>query len=487
MDPANAKSAKDVMDEMEESARKRKREDEGELSEIEGIPLEHSKEGLKTKKGRDKKGQKIGNQQEDYHESSKAGETEATNVRVLKAEKRRIRRERKKAKEQSQAAKREAKRARRKQEKAAVEDDDANPRIHLDEAKSDDETTNELEMNPIEIDDQAGNNSPVESAATSLSKAHSPIFDVPSTQSGTSSISSIAAPNASSEVSKGAPPEPPTDAPSEPSKDESSQVPNKPDPEQLRARLQQRIEFLRAARKADKEDGTAAPNREELIESRRKKSEQRKAHKKKLRQQAKEEEQREKALALSRGSPLLSPSGMSPAGPHGQSPLSEPGNNFSYGRISFKDGHTMTANLDSMLNPHKAKGPQDAHTALEAANKRIERLSALDPAKRADIEEKDMWLNARKRAHGERIRDDTSLLKKTLKRKEKQKRKSEKEWSERLQGQAKGQAARQKKREDNLQKRREEKGSKGKKKGKAAAKKKARPGFEGSFRAGGKR
>jgi hypothetical protein len=93
-----------------------------------------------------------------------------------------------------------------------------------------------------------------------------------------------------------------------------------------------------------------------------------------------------------------------------------------------------------------------------------------------------MWLNAKKRAHGERVRDDTSLLKKALKRREGVKRKSEKEWNERLEGVQKGRDMRQNKRDENLRKRKEEKGSKGKKKPKVK-KTKSRPGFEGSFKA----
>ena len=60
--------------------------------------------------------------------------------------------------------------------------------------------------------------------------------------------------------------------------------------------------------------------------------------------------------------------------------------------------------------------------------------------------------------------------------KEKQKAKSTKEWTERLEGIKKAQSIKQKKREENLAKRKEEKGKKG-------GKKKARPGFEGTFRA----
>ncbi|KAI7003180.1 hypothetical protein KC355_g9357, partial [Hortaea werneckii] len=138
--------------------------------------------------------------------------------------------------------------------------------------------------------------------------------------------------------------------------------------------------------------------------------------------------------------------------------------------------------------PHK-KGPQDPRTALEAAQNKQRRVSGYDAEKRADIAEKDLWLNAKKRAHGERVRDDTSLLKKALKRKEKQKGKSEKAWKEREEAVVKGKEMKQKKREDNLKKRREEKGGNkgGKKKagaGKGTGKKKGgRPGFEGSLKA----
>jgi hypothetical protein len=121
---------------------------------------------------------------------------------------------------------------------------------------------------------------------------------------------------------------------------------------------------------------------------------------------------------------------------------------------------------------------------MKAAENKRARLNCLDEEKRREIEEKDQWLNARKRAHGEKIKDDVVLLKKTLKRKEKVKKKSEKEWKERIEGVEKGKAMRQKKREENLRKRREGKGSKGKKKvGKSRKKVQRRPGFEGSFAA----
>lgn len=258
-------------------------------------------------------------------------------------------------------------------------------------------------------------------------------------------------------------------------------------PELLKARLTARIEALRAARKADGPDGAPARNRQELLEARRKKEEQRKAHKKELRQKARLEEdaRREAALASARDSPassMLSPRNHSPE------------HNFSFGRVSFADGQQLSHNLSTLLEAPKKRGPQDPATALQASEKKRLRIAGLDDQKRADIEEKDLWLNAKKRAHGEKIRDDSSLLKKTLKRKEKAKNKSAKEWGERKEGIAKGQAMKQKKREENLKKRRDEKGSKGKGKGKSGGankgkkpKVKSRPGFEGSFGSGKRR
>jgi hypothetical protein len=102
-----------------------------------------------------------------------------------------------------------------------------------------------------------------------------------------------------------------------------------------------------------------------------------------------------------------------------------------------------------------------------------------------------MWLNAKKRAHGERVRDDTSLLKKALKRRESAKKRSERDWKDRIDTVKKGKDMKQQKREENLRKRREEKGNKGgKKAGAGGGKGKPRPGFEGSFKAkvsGGKK
>ena len=240
-----------------------------------------------------------------------------------------------------------------------------------------------------------------------------------------------------------------------------------------RVRLQARIEALRAARKADNTAEGPARTRQELLESRREKENNRKALKKEQRRKAKEDDARRKADTLTSGSPLLSPS--SP-----RSPLHEGSPRLTFSRVDFGGGERASANLDAILaSRQKHKGPSDPATALVAANKRESKLAGLDPSQREDMAGKDSWYRAKKRAMGEAVRDDSSLLKQTLKRKQKQKKRSEKEWTQRLDGVKKSQEMQQKKRQANLAKRREAKGQKGKKQKKT----KARPGFEGSFRA----
>ena len=411
--------------------------------------------------------------------------------KIVKAAKQQEKKEQKKAKAEKKAAKAETKKARKQQEtaldedsKAAAFEEEPKTSSHKDEDDGEEDDASEREEGDIEAIELDNGFAEEDLAASPSTTSPSPTdqtstFDKSNSHSGSSSISSIAPPpNTKSDLPKISTEtsHPTPKAPSE----------AKPNAEELKARLQARIDALRIARKADAPGAPA--NRQELMESRRRKEEERKAHKKELRRTAREEEQRQRTETLTRGSPLLSNTN-SPLFSPGSPAASSENNNFSFGRIASANGQRASASLNAVLTPgSKAKGPSDPRTALQAAEKRQSRLSALDPAKQADIAEKDIWLNARKRAHGERIRDDTSLLKKTLKRKEKQKKKSEKEWKERIEGVKTGQVMKQKKREANLQKRKDEKGVKGSKKsgGKAKSKggaKKARPGFEGSFRA----
>jgi hypothetical protein len=437
---------------MDERARKRKLE-EFEDSDVEGVEKELPKQGLKQPQ--DKKSKK----QKTSKDSELSQDNNSMPSKKSKNEKKKEKREKKQLQKVASMDKKD------KQAKAAnkinnVTENNAstngevngNALVGGEEEAADDEIEH-FEAEGLEDKPLADT-----SSASPSPSPPSPTFDNATEPSANTSTSSVI---------------PPATAP------KHIKLPT--DPELLRARLAARIEALRAARKADGPDGAPARNRQELMEARRKKEDQRRAHKKELRLKAKIEEdaRREAALASVRDSPASSM--MSPA-------IHSPDHNLSFGRVSFGDGQQLSDNLSTLLAAPKRKGPQDPASALQASDKKRLRIAGLDDEKRADIEEKDIWLNAKKRAHGEKIRDDSSLLKKTLKRKEKAKKKSEKEWGERKEGVAKSQAMKQKKREENLKKRRDEKGSKGKGKGKSSGgnkgkkpKVKSRPGFEGSF------
>jgi hypothetical protein len=463
---------------MDERARKRKLDEveDSDLEDVEGVEKELPKQGLKLPQEKKPKKQKTSDASQDKATTNGPKPISSDQDKAAEnAEAKRLKAERKKAKQLRKAEKKKQKAQKaadrvvglntENNEVPTEEDAEDKPGAKEVAENSEMEDAEDLpgdEIEPFEAEGLEEEKPETENSSASPSPSPpSPTFDNPTEPSANTSTSSVI---------------PPATAP------KHIKLPT--DPELLRARLAARIEALRAARKADGPDGAPARNRQELMEARRKKEEQRRAHKKELRLKAKMEEdaRREAALASARDSPA---SGIfSPA-------IQSPENNFSFGRVSFADGQQLNEDLSALRDAPKKKGPQDPATALQASEKKRLRLAGLDEEKRADIEEKDLWLNAKKRAHGEKIRDDTSLLKKTLKRKEKSKKKSEKEWNERKEGVAKGQAMRQKKREENLKRRRDEKGSKGKGKGKSGVSKtkkpkvKSRPGFEGSF--GGKR
>jgi hypothetical protein len=462
---------------MDENARKRKRdenEEDGSQSSDSELGSEIPLEGLKRGQTKIKK-QKQSDSAEKEENTMTESSPNAEERRKLKEAKKAAQREKKKAKE---AAKKEKAQKVQKQSEestdsaqvASKSEEDQNQENDQQTPSSEDHDGEEEEVAPLEGFSLESNDQSPEDASTASSNRDSPGFDVSNDHSGSSSISSIIPSNESAETAQ---------------KPSSQPKPLKATPEELRQRLQKRLDELRAARHADGLNGKPARNRQELIEARRQRAEQRREHKKELRRKAKEEEQRKKDEDMARrfspggsGSLLASPRSPAESNASGS-------NNYAFGRIAFPDGQHTDPSLSRILDKPKQRGPQDAGTALKAAEAKRARLAALDPEKRAEIEEKDMWLNAKKRAHGERVRDDTSLLKKALKRKASTKRKSEREWKERIDGVAKGKDMRQKKRDENIRKRKEGKQGGGAGKGKG----KARPGFEGSFKAkvGGKK
>ncbi|KAG6357940.1 hypothetical protein INS49_013823 [Diaporthe citri] len=473
LDPDSAlnRNAKEVLDERVRNKRKAQElessedgsvqdEDDAQELQLRGISKEAPGEGLKKRKVVD----------DEANEKSKAAQPKADDE--AKAEKLSTHQEKKLLKKQKKAEKNAEKKKKTKTAKAvdkgdAVEEDDAGTGNEDDPAMPDgvrqsketaemEETKPHRDMRPIDVSGLADGDTN-HTSSSQASTPSSPTFDTaepgePSAEPA-STTTSIASENTPADKSR------------------KIKVPS--DTTELRARLAAKIAALRAARKADGPDGKPIRTREELIESRRKKLAERKAHKKELRQQAKEAEdkKREEALASARNSPMLS--------------FGSPEHdlNFSFGRVAFADGTQMSHDLSYTKDKNgKKKGPMDPKGALAKVEAQKKRLAGLDDGKRKEVLEKETWLAARRKAEGEKVHNDESLLKKAVKRKEKAKKKSEKEWSDRVQGVQKAQKQRQQKREDNIRKRKETKqaGKGGKKKGGKLPAKKSRPGFEGS-------
>ncbi|KAJ9637961.1 hypothetical protein H2204_004551 [Knufia peltigerae] len=507
LDPVNAKAARDLVEGINpenKTKNKRKREEvdeeDQEINIADGSLSDVGDEQGETQ-GRNTKKQK---RSSNNSKSSRAAEEEKEDDddeetiedrKRKKAEKRAEKRTRKNELKAQMKEKKEQQKARKKSQQQTKGDKADSNELDIKEAITF-ESSSPLPQGEEEEDENDENADNADQASTPSSEdEHSEVFS-PQHESGTSSTSSIQQ-STLEDTSK-----PTSDAPSTSSNQPSNLKDNSKrtdttapaatpttsithDSSTPHERLQAAIQQRRAERKADGTDGRAPKNRQELLEQRRRKEEQRKAAKKEQKRREKEEEARLQDEEIAR---RFSPGGSGSLLASPRSPVSSGGgggdnNSFSFGRIAFTDGTHFDPSTADVVDEHRRKGPRDTAAQLKIALAKKNKLSGLDEAKRREIEQKDMWLNAKKRAHGEHVKDDTSLLKKALKRQQGQKKKSEREWTDRVQGVQKAQETRQKKRTENLAKRREDKRSSG---GKKVVK---RPGFEGSFkgRTGGRK
>ncbi|KAI0388879.1 SURF6-domain-containing protein [Xylariaceae sp. FL0594] len=464
LDPDSAlnRSAKEVM---EEQARKKRKREEGEedWSEVEGIQPETPRQGMKKKAAKEaKKKQKQEAEEAELNEKERKKEEKKAARKERKAERRALREEEEEFQRRSVKGVNKIKLGKREPRTESLPNGDtAEEQDGADGTQEAEGSTQEQAEGSQDAEEAESGSHEPEATGSPAETPQSPVFDT----NGTPADSAGQAPSITTSVSSA---DPATEKP------KHIKIPS--DSTALRARLAAKIQALRDARKADR-DGKPIRTREELLESRRQKQAERKAHKRELRMKAKleEERKREEALASARESPLgmLSPN----------IDLDEQ-NNFTFGRVAFEDGTQLSHDLTHVLNKGAKKGPSDPKTALQKVENQKKRLEAMDEEKRKDVEEKEAWLTARRRAEGEKIKDDEKLLKKALKRKEVLKKKSTKEWKARKDGVEKSIKERQKKREENIRKRRDEKllGKAGKKKGGAGKKpSKGRAGFEGSF------
>ena len=194
----------------------------------------------------------------------------------------------------------------------------------------------------------------------------------------------------------------------------SSPAPEIPSPSsiaELRARLAARISQARIARKAI---GTAVPGaqtREAILQARAKRKARVEEKIRAKKQQRKQQEVKQEEESSS------------------DDEIMETG--LTFGRVMVNDTE-IDAGKGEIKNVKRKKGPSDAKGRLGHLVAREQRLAKMDPEKADEAIENDRWHHALLSARGEKVRDDMSLLKKTIARREREKKKSKREWDERL-------------------------------------------------------
>ena len=117
---------------------------------------------------------------------------------------------------------------------------------------------------------------------------------------------------------------------------------------------------------------------------------------------------------------------------------------FSFNRFEFSDSG----------QPERRKNNYRALVAkAEAKQKKLQELLEEDKERGEGAREKEGWSRAVRMARGEKVRDDPTLLRKTVKRLEKKKKSHVKKWKERARVEQERQEATQRKRQQNIRER----------------------------------
>lgn len=117
---------------------------------------------------------------------------------------------------------------------------------------------------------------------------------------------------------------------------------------------------------------------------------------------------------------------------------------FSFNRFDFN----LSCNKGG-----RRKNYQSLIAKAEAKQKQLEDLTKQDEEKGTVAQEKEKWTKAVRMAQGEKLKDDPSLLRKTMKRQEKKKQTQKKKWGERMKRENLRKNAEQKRRQQNIHER----------------------------------
>eukprot|EP01116_Phalansterium_solitarium_P025403 TRINITY_DN9706_c0_g1_i1.p1 TRINITY_DN9706_c0_g1~~TRINITY_DN9706_c0_g1_i1.p1 ORF type:complete len:442 (-),score=143.35 TRINITY_DN9706_c0_g1_i1:171-1496(-) len=238
--------------------------------------------------------------------------------------------------------------------------------------------------------------------------------------------------------------------------------------EQLRSRLQQRIEELRAKRKAPEksENGQQQPRKKQKKQA---EEEKEKARKERQKQNKKGKQSAKKEKAD--GAPPV------PEEAEAAAATVEEGD-FSFSKFDFSTGQAVPSYLVDHAKKKKKASTEELLKRAQQHKLLIDQIKGTEEGEQ--LMKRDAFKSMFAKAQGEKVKDNPALLKKTLKREQKQKKKSSAAWAERKSLEKKSQKERQEKRQKNIdEKRQKNKDRRMGKKSPAKPKGPRRPGFEG--------
>jgi len=242
------------------------------------------------------------------------------------------------------------------------------------------------------------------------------------------------------------------------------------DREELKRRLREKINALRAKRKAPplNEDGTDPLETESGRQVKRRrlekspnKSKQKEKVKNKPPKMEKKEEEKEKKKGEGIKQEKIKPG-------NGATASSGIPTELEFATFDFSSGKPVPMYLKTnKRKPNKFAMLKQAKEEKE----KIEAMKGTDEGQK--LQDADSWKKVMKKASGEKVKDDVDKLKKSIKRDQAKKKKSQRQWKQRQDSQTKRQDAAIRKRESNID------AAKQKRKDRKSGKKLKRPGFEG--------
>ncbi|KAJ1801402.1 hypothetical protein LPJ59_000329 [Coemansia sp. RSA 2399] len=193
--------------------------------------------------------------------------------------------------------------------------------------------------------------------------------------------------------------------------DDVKQMPPAQSINDLRDRLQARIQSLRQKRKAPEDDGS----REGLLEKR-------------MRRRENTKEAMAKAKKSASGGVAVREQILGK-----NTPGSMDANNggAASGEGSVKNNVLFGKLTNGTQKKKKSIQVRQQLANIEGKKKNLEELRKVDASKADELEAKDKWSKALGQAKGEKVKDDVKLLRKAVRREDQKKRKSSREWNDR--------------------------------------------------------